>query len=74
MSDLMSAIRDDMDEYESLCHKYGEEIQYSKDAYNYRMVDCYGKHAEELKEKNRKEQFISRVLSEGEAISGDSTL
>lgn len=47
----MSAIRDDIETYEHLCKKYGETVQYSHGS-----PDCYGKHADELKERSRKER------------------
>ena len=52
MSDLMSAIRQDMQKYEDLCKLFGEEVQYTKDRYGVTRIDCYGKHAKSLKEKD----------------------
>jgi hypothetical protein len=56
----MSAISDDMDAYVRRCEKYDEEIQH-KDRY----PDCYSKHAEELKERERREiEEWNKVVSE----------
>ena len=49
MGSVMSAIRDDIDEYEDLCRKYGETPHYKPDAYGNLLLDCYGVHAYELK-------------------------
>lgn len=56
MSDIISAINDDMEEYESLCKRYGEKPRYSPDSRGYPLLDCYGKHAEALKEKRDQER------------------
>ncbi|MES3004592.1 MAG: hypothetical protein V4690_00595 [Patescibacteria group bacterium] len=40
----MSAISDDIREYEFLCGKYNEKVVYSDD----RSPDCYGSHAKKL--------------------------
>lgn len=53
MSDLMSAIRDDIREYKRLCRLYGEEVQYTRDTYGILIEDCYGKHAIELQYRKR---------------------
>lgn len=54
MSDLMSAIRDDINEYIRLCQLYGEKVQYKKDAYGIDTEDCYGEHADSLKKRSIK--------------------
>lgn len=58
MSNILSAIHDDMEEYVDLCAKYGEEVEYSKDAYGNLLVDCYGNHARKLyqRQTNEREQ------------------
>ena len=55
MGSIISAIHDDIEEYKSLCKKYGEQVQYSKDAYGYSTPDCYSKHATELRARSWKE-------------------
>lgn len=50
MSDIISAIYDDINEYLHLCKKYDE-----KPVYGTYEADCYGKHAEELKKRARKD-------------------
>lgn len=59
MGSIMSAIRDDIAEYEALCKHYGEEVQYKHSS-----PDCYGKHADALKE---------RWGAEREAAAGPQT-
>lgn len=49
MGSIISAIHDDMDEYEALCEKYKEKPEYIPDAYGRMLLDCYGSHAESLK-------------------------
>lgn len=49
-----------MDDYENLCKKYNETPQYSKDAYGNNLLDCYGKHAKSLHERQRKEWEAAR--------------
>lgn len=56
MSDILSAIYDDIQEYEFLCRKYNEEIRYSENQFGIRSPDCYGLHATEL-EKRRIEDY-----------------
>lgn len=58
MGSIISAINDDIDEYISFCKKYNEDIQYETwDTSDGQRtgVACYGKHAQELKERSRKE-------------------
>lgn len=55
MGSIISAINDDIKEYEYLCKKFNEKPQSSPDAYGNMLLDCYGKHAMELKERNRLE-------------------
>jgi len=50
MSDIISAIHDDMDDYEFLCEKYGERVR-MKDF----EPDCYGAHAKKLEKREQKE-------------------
>ena len=56
MSDIMSAIHDDIDEYLRLCQKYKEdpEIVYHDDERLLAEVNPYGKHAEKLKKREEK--------------------
>lgn len=44
MSDILSAIAEDIKKYEELCERYGEEVR-MKDG----SPDCYGEHANELR-------------------------
>lgn len=53
MSDLLSAIRDDINEYKRLCDLYGEQVQYSRDNYGIEIADCYGEHAKSLKKRKK---------------------
>ncbi|GEM_PF-2682619 len=58
MSDMMKAIDDDIDDYKRLCDKYGEKVRYGSVRWgrgHTQLPDCYGKHAESLKERERKE-------------------
>jgi len=57
MSDLMSAIHDDIQEYRRLCELYDEDVQYQEDYYNIPVENCYGKHATKLKEKHKKQKW-----------------
>ena len=49
----MSAIAYDIEMYEYRCEKYKEEVQYSRDYYGNKIVDCYGEHAKKLYEKDK---------------------
>lgn len=51
MSHLFSKIRDDITEYRALCYAYDEEVQMKDN-----VEDCYGKHAEKLKERSREDK------------------
>ena len=51
MTDLRSAIYDDIEEYEALCAYYGEKVVMRKSD-NYRGPDPYCKHANELLKKH----------------------
>lgn len=55
MGSILSAIRDDMDEYQDLCRKYGEEVQTTLTAQGVRLPDSYGKHAAKLKKRQAAE-------------------
>jgi hypothetical protein len=55
MGSIISAIHDDMNDYERLCEKYSEKAKYSPDAYGNMLLDCYSDHARKLKERERKE-------------------
>jgi hypothetical protein len=52
MGSINSAIDNDMDDYLYLCKKFNEKPQYSLDAYGNNLLDCYGKHATDLKKRN----------------------
>lgn len=51
MSDILSAIQDDINEYENLCRRYNEQVQTKLTAFGDRSPDCYGEHAQELKQR-----------------------
>lgn len=51
MTDIISAIADDIEEYIDLCKKFGEKVQYKRDAYDNLIEDCYGEHAEKLRQR-----------------------
>lgn len=55
MGDILSAIADDIREYERRCKKYGEEVQIIRSGWGEPSPDCYGVHAEELKRRERRE-------------------
>lgn len=61
MGNLLSAINDDINEYEQLCRKYGEEVQTEYDVYGIRTPACYGTHASELKQRFREETASTLV-------------
>ena len=52
MGSLLSAVADDIAEYEWLCMKYDEEIQLTQDVYGNWSPDCYSTHAAELKHRH----------------------
>ena len=52
MSDICSAIHDDIKKYRRLCDKYGEQVVYDR---NY-VEDCYVKHADKLIRREEKER------------------
>lgn len=58
MGDILKAIHDDMEEYEDLCQKYGEEVQSTPTSQGVYLPDCYGNHARQLKERARKDNQI----------------
>lgn len=64
MGSIMSAISDDIDEYEALCEKYNEKIRYSVGG-----PDCYGEHARLLKERQRREWENERATREAARIA-----
>lgn len=61
MGSVISAIHDDMEEYEDLCRKYGETPHRSPDAYGNLLVDCYGQHARLLKQRQQAEWAAQRA-------------
>ena len=48
----MSAIADDIKEYEDLCMLYDEEIRLKQDAYGHWIPDCYSPFAIALKKQH----------------------
>lgn len=52
MTDILSAVANDMAEYECLCILYDEEIQTTQDAYGKWLPDCYSEHANKLKQQH----------------------
>jgi hypothetical protein len=55
MGDIRSKVHDDIEEYRALCELYGEKPQKSKDAYGNMLLDPYGPHARELKQRRQQE-------------------
>lgn len=51
MTDIASAVNDDIKEYMALCKKYNESVLYSEDGW----PDCYGEHARKLQDRRREE-------------------
>jgi len=49
MTDIISAIADDMDEYVSLCEKYGHKVRRDENG----NPDCYGVHAKKLERREK---------------------
>jgi hypothetical protein len=54
MGDTMKAISDDIKDYLALCEKYGEKAVRTNDRWAF--PDAYSKHAEGLRERDRREQ------------------
>ena len=61
MGCILNAIDDDIEDYEILCEKFGDKVQYKTgESYNFgcgwssthSSPDCYGKHCRKLKERN----------------------
>jgi hypothetical protein len=66
MSNIISAIHDDMNEYEELCREYRETPIKTPDRWGNMLVDCYGTHARDLKKRARLEYEQERERSEYE--------
>ena len=66
MSDIISAIKDDMNEYEDLCRQYGETPIRTPDRWGKMLLDCYGNHAQDLKKRARLEYAQERERLEYE--------
>jgi hypothetical protein len=49
VSDILSAIQDDIDQYKELCALYKEEVRYTDG----NSPDCYGKHSDKLLARQR---------------------
>lgn len=60
MGSIMSAIEDEMVEYERRCEKYGEKVVYTTGG-----PDCYGTHALQLKDRERAEHEAKRNSTMG---------
>jgi hypothetical protein len=56
---MISAIHDDMEEYEALCKKYNEQPLRKSDAYGNMLLDCYSEHASGLIKRRNKEWLES---------------
>ncbi len=59
MSDILSAISDDIEEYEDLCQQFGEQVQRSDDG----SPDCYGSHAKILKKRAKEAEETIRIAT-----------
>lgn len=57
MGDILGAIQDDINEYEALCRKYGEKVLTNTNRWGVTSPDCYGKHADALQARKRKEML-----------------
>ncbi len=51
MGSIISAIYDDIEEYKSLCRRFGEKVRTTPDRWGNNTADCYGEHAASLKKK-----------------------
>ncbi len=60
MGSIISAIHDDMEDYERLCERYGEKPHVKPDVRGIPLLDCYGAHASKLKERERLEWETDR--------------
>ena len=56
MGSIISAIHDDIEDYEFLCKHFGEEVQRKATANGSVLPDCYGTHSKELEDRLREEQ------------------
>ncbi len=56
MGSIISAIHDDIEDYQWLCQKYGEKVVTTPDRYGNQLPDCYGPHAKSLEERERAER------------------
>jgi len=63
MGSILSAIHDDIGDYEFLCEHYGEEVQTKPTANGTMLPNCYGAHAKILKKRLRDEQNEERRLA-----------
>jgi hypothetical protein len=61
----MSAIHDDIKEYEALCKKYGESVQYKAGS-----PDCYGAHAADLEKRFAAERKQAKGAIMNETLTG----
>jgi hypothetical protein len=55
-----SIIYDDISEYEALCRKYNEAVQYSRGS-----ADCYGPHGAALKKRRDEAWLAEQRMNDG---------
>lgn len=63
MTDIMSAIASDIEEYEWLCERYDEEIQLEQNLYGKWVPDCYCDHATKLKKIHMDDIEVKRLAA-----------
>lgn len=63
MSDLISAIQDDIEEYEWLCNYFNEKPKTSRNRNGVKIIDPYGNHADKLKERWKKRTVQAPIQS-----------
>jgi hypothetical protein len=64
MSDLLSAIYDDIEDYKRLCKKYKEEPQFHDGT-----IECYGAHAKALEDREYNDNAPQREQREKELVA-----
>lgn len=60
MGNILSAIRDDIEEYEDRCKRMGEEVVTTVTAQGVRLSDPYCKHARDLEDRERRERSVGK--------------
>jgi hypothetical protein len=53
LSNIISKIHEDMDDYAEYCKILGKTPKYGQDVYGNKMLACYSKHATKMKRKVR---------------------